>query len=192
MTATAMVAAEPVAGVPATSSGAAMLECRGVAVSYGRRRLLAPLDLRVAEGSVYALLGRNGTGKSSLVRVLLGLQPSTAGAVRLLGRDPWRERAALMADVGFVAEDPQAPPEMTPRALVAFCGRLRERWDGGGALARLGRFGVPLDTTFRKLSRGQRKQVELALALAHRPKLLSSTTPASGSTRSPGAPSSVR
>ena len=179
MTATAISAAEAEAGAVAAAAPA-MMDCRGVTVSYGRRRLLEPLDLRVARGAVYALLGRNGTGKSSLVRVLTGLQPPTDGTVRLLGRDPWRQRAALMAEVGFVAEDPQAPPEMTARALVTFCGRLRRRWDGAGALARLRRFDVPLDVPFRRLSKGQRKQVELAVALAHRPRLLVLDDPSLG------------
>lgn len=164
----------------ARSAGEPSVECRGVAVAYGRRRLLQPLDLRVPPGVVYALLGRNGEGKSSLVRVLLGLQRPSAGAARLLGRDPWRERTALMEEVGYVPEDSQAPPEMTARQLVAFCGRLRRRWDGGGALARLERFGVSADVPFRRLSKGQRKQVELALALAHGPRLLVLDDPSLG------------
>jgi ABC-2 type transport system ATP-binding protein len=158
----------------------AAIACRGIAVSYGRKPLLRGLDLDVEQGSVYALLGRNGTGKSSLVRVLLGLQRPQAGDVRLLDRDPWRHRAAVMEEVGFVPEDSQAPPEMTPRALVAFCGRVRRRWDAAGALQRLARFGVPADTPFRRLSKGQRRQVELALALAHGPRLLVLDDPSLG------------
>jgi ABC-2 type transport system ATP-binding protein len=181
MEATATWAAEEALTVAAAASPAApVVECRGVAISYGRRRLLEPLDLQVPAGAVYALLGRNGEGKSSLVRVLLGLQRAAAGDARLLGRDPWRERVALMSQVGYVAEDPQAQPEMTARQLVAFCGRLRRRWDGAGALARLRRFGVPADVPFRRLSKGQRKQVELALALAHRPRLLVLDDPSLG------------
>jgi ABC-2 type transport system ATP-binding protein len=160
--------------------GASLIECRGLRVAYGRTEVLAGVDLRVEPGSVYALLGRNGTGKSSLVRVLLGLQRPDGGSVRLFGRDPWAERVALMAEVGFVPEDSQAPPEMTPRALVKFCSRIRGGGDTGVTLERLARFGVPADTVFRRLSKGQRRQVELAIALAHRPRLLLLDDPSLG------------
>lgn len=166
--------------MPATTAREPVLSARGVAVRYGRRTLLTPLDLTVGEGEVYALLGRNGTGKSSLVRVLLGLQHPGAGSVRVLDRDPWRARASLMEEVGFVPEEPQAPPEMTAEQLVAFCGRVRRRWDGAGARARLARLGVPARQSFGKLSKGQRKQVELTLALAHRPRLLVLDDPSLG------------
>ena len=180
MTATATPTADPAAAGANRRPAETLLECRGVAVRYGRRALFGPLDLAVPSGAVYALLGRNGSGKSSLVRVLLGLQPPTAGHVRLLGRDPWRERPALMRDVGFVAEEPQAPPEMTAAALVAFGARLHPTWDAAGALGRLARFAVPVTTPFGRLSKGQRKQVELALALAHRPRVLVLDDPSLG------------
>src|SRR5206468_6224950 len=63
-------------------------------VRYGRRLALDQVSLDIPEGSVYALLGRNGAGKSSLVRCLLGGQRPSSGRAMLLGRDVWRERAA--------------------------------------------------------------------------------------------------
>jgi ABC-2 type transport system ATP-binding protein len=165
-------AAEPAGAPPAPVAAAPALEARGLAVRYGGHTVVAGLDLTLARGEVYALLGRNGSGKSSLVRTLLGLQPGEATMLRVLGRDPRRERAALMQDVGYVPEEPQAPPEMTPRALATFCGRLWRGWDGSAVAARLARLGIPADRAFRRLSKGQKKQVELALALGHRPPLV--------------------
>ena len=163
----------PVAEPPLVPSTAAtVLAARGLVVRYGRDLAVDGVDLELKAGEIYALLGRNGSGKSSLVRALLGLQPPTAGDVEVLGRDPRRERAALMHDVGYVPEEPQAPPEMSAQQLAAFCGRLHRRWDGAGLADRLRRLGIPLDRRFRRLSRGQKKQVELALALAHRPPLV--------------------
>jgi len=158
--------------MPGSWSGEPALALAGVEVRYGRRLVLAGVDLAIPEGEIYALLGSNGSGKSSLVRTLLGLQPPQVGTLRVLGRDPWRERAALMEQVGFVAEESQAPPEMTARQLVAFCGSLRRQWEPAAIEARLQRFAVPLDRAFRKLSKGQKNQVELALALGHRPRLV--------------------
>ncbi|HUL79404.1 MAG TPA: ATP-binding cassette domain-containing protein, partial [Vicinamibacteria bacterium] len=77
---------------PETTTTAAtgpVLETDGVSVRYGRARVVDDLTLAVPRGSVYALLGRNGAGKSSLLRVLLGQRPAARGRVRLLGEDPW-------------------------------------------------------------------------------------------------------
>jgi len=141
-------------------------------VRYGRRLALDQVSLGVPEGSVYALLGRNGAGKSSLVRCLLGEQKASAGGALLLGRDAWRDRAAALVEVGVVPEDPNAPPGMTARQLSRFCSQLYPRWDAAGVEARLERFGVPADTPFGKLSKGQKGQVSMALALASSPRLL--------------------
>ena len=148
------------------------LETDGLCVSYGRTRVIDGLSLAVPRGSVFALLGRNGAGKSSLLRVLLGQRPPAGGRVRLLGEDPWRHRTRLMARVGVVPEEPDAPPEMTPSQLSAFCARLHARWDAASVTERFRRFEVPTDQGFGRLSKGQKGAVMLALALGHGPELL--------------------
>jgi len=150
----------------------AVVDVRGLTVRYGRRLILDGVTLQVPRGSVYALLGRNGVGKSSLMRCLLGQQRADGGALRLFGLDCWRERQALMERVGIVPEEPDAPPELTARELVRFCGRLNVRWDGASVLHRLERFAIPLATRFDRLSKGQKGAVMLALALGHGPELL--------------------
>ena len=144
----------------------------GVSVRYGRSVAADAVSFAVAPGQVYALLGRNGAGKSSLVRCLLGQQKPTAGTALLFGADAWRTRVAAMARIGFVPEESDVPPEMTARLAAAFCAPLYPRWDAAGFAARLARFGVPADTPAGRLSKGQRKQLALALALAPAPELL--------------------
>ena len=149
-----------------------LIEIAALSVRYGRRTALDGVSFSVPEGSVYALLGRNGAGKSSLVRCLLGEQRPESGRAALLGRDVWQERASVLAEVGVVHETPDAPPAMTVRQLSRFCSRLYPRWDAAGLSERLRRFGIPEDISFGKLSRGQRGQVALGLALAAGPRLL--------------------
>jgi ABC-2 type transport system ATP-binding protein len=163
------MSAETTAAVAAAASPA--LEMDGLSVSYGRTRVVEGLTLAVPRGSVFALLGRNGAGKSSLLRVLLGQRPPARGRVRLLGEDPWTQRTRLMARVGVVPEEPDAPPEMTPLALSSLCGRLHARWDAPAVAERFRRFEVP-DREFGRLSKGQKGAVMLALALGHAPELL--------------------
>jgi ABC-2 type transport system ATP-binding protein len=150
----------------------AALETDRLEVRYGRTVVLRDLTLRVPRGSVYALLGRNGAGKSSLFRVLLGERPAASGRARLLGEDPWARRTALMERVGVVPETPSAPPEMTAAQLSAFCSRLHARWDHRTVAERLARFEVPMDRPLARLSKGQKGAVMLSLALGHSPELL--------------------
>jgi ABC-2 type transport system ATP-binding protein len=141
-------------------------------VRYGKRVACAEVSLSVQRGAVHGLLGRNGAGKSSLVRCLLGQQRPTSGHAFLFEGDSWKTRARAMGKVGVVPEEPDAPPAMTPRQLSDFCRRIYSRWDSAAVAARLERFGVPASTPFGRLSKGQKGQVMLALALGHAPELL--------------------
>ena len=144
----------------------------GVTVRYGRAVAADGVTFGVDAGQVYALLGRNGAGKSSLVRCLLGMQKPSAGTALLFGADAWRTRVAAMARVGFVPEESDVPPELSARAAAAFCAPLYPHWDAAGVDERLKRFGVPAHVPSGRLSKGQRKQLALALALAPAPELL--------------------
>jgi ABC-2 type transport system ATP-binding protein len=151
-----------------------VVEIRQLLVRYGGNPnpTLEEISFSVPRGSVYALLGRNGAGKSSLVRCLLGQQKPTAGGCFLFGEDVWKNRARLMAKVGVVPEDPDAPPSMTARQLSAFCAKVYPSWDAPSIEARLARFGVPAGTPYGSLSKGQRALVALALSIASSPELL--------------------
>jgi len=149
-----------------------VVAAEGLTVRYGRSIACDAVSFSVARGAVYALLGRNGAGKSSLVRCLLGSQKPAAGRAALFGEDAWKRRTLLMARTGVVPEEPDAPPAMTARQLSEFCRRLYPAWDNGGVEKRLARFEVPPDVPFGRLSKGQKGEVMLALALGHGPELL--------------------
>ena len=148
------------------------LRVEGLTVRYGRAIACRDVSLAVAPGSVYALLGRNGAGKSSLVRCLLGEQKASSGRTLLFGADSWTARREALARTGVVPEEPDAPPAMTVRDLSDFCRRIYPRWDAAAVASRLERFGIAAATPFGRLSRGQKTQVQLALALGHAPELL--------------------
>ena len=155
-----------------TAMAAPAVAAEGVIVRYGRRTAVDGVTLRVPAGSVYALLGRNGAGKSSLVRALLGQLEPEMGSVTLFGEDAWRHRARLMQRVGVVAEEADAPPEMRVRDLGWFTSRLYAAWRQDAFDGRIARFGVDPKARFGNLSKGQKKQMSLALALATSPELL--------------------
>jgi ABC-2 type transport system ATP-binding protein len=148
------------------------ISIQNLTVRYGRRTAVDAASLTVERGTVYALLGRNGAGKSSLVRCLLGQQRPDAGSIAIFGEDAWRQRAALMERVGVVSEEADAPAEMTVAALASFSSQLYARWDTAAVDERLGRFRIAKSAKFGDLSKGQKKQVSLALALASSPEML--------------------
>ncbi len=148
------------------------ISVKDVTVRYGAALAADSVSLAVAKGSVYALLGRNGAGKTSLVRCLLGQRKAQGGTIALFGEDPWKRRTHLMARLGVVPEEPDAPPDMTARQLEAFCSKLYAAWDGRGVRDRLKRFQVPVNLPFRRLSKGQKGQLMLALAMGLLPDLL--------------------
>ena len=159
-----MTTGEPVPGPP--------LLAENIAVRYGSRPLLDGVSFAVAPGSVFALLGRNGSGKTSLVRCLLGQQKPGAGRALVFGHDAWKTRVRAMNRIGVLPEEPDAPPGMTARELSAFCRRVYPRWDAAMVEGRLARFDVPQDTPFARLSRGERGAVMLSHCLGHSPEVL--------------------
>lgn len=143
----------------------APIRFEGLSAGYGATRVLEEVSLAVEPGAVYALLGRNGTGKTTAVRCLLGLARPTAGRALLFGHDAWSDRAGAMERVGVVAEEPDAPPTMSAEALARFSAHLYPRFDRRGFDERLRRLGLPARTPFGRLSKGQKAQLALALAV---------------------------
>ncbi|MEW6734255.1 MAG: ABC transporter ATP-binding protein, partial [Acidobacteriota bacterium] len=148
------------------------IEFDRLTVRYGKKTALDNISFTVPTGSVYALLGRNGAGKSSAVRCLLGQQKPIAGRVFIFGKNSWQDRVAAMTRVGVVPEEPNAPINMTPSQLASFCASFYNKWDNKAVRVRFERFGVPLNVPFGRLSKGQKGQVALALALGSEPDLL--------------------
>jgi ABC-2 type transport system ATP-binding protein len=148
------------------------IQTTNVTVRYGTKTAVDGVTLSVPSGSVYALLGRNGSGKSSLVRCLLGQLRPDRGHAEIFGEDVWKHRTRLMERVGVVPEDPDAPPESRVRDLAWFSSRLYSRWTQSAFDRRIQRFGIAPAARFGELSKGQKKQVSLALALATAPEIL--------------------
>ena len=150
----------------------ALVRVESVSVRYNKQLVIDQVSLEVARGSVYALLRRNGAGKSSLMRCLLGLQKPTSGRVLIFGEDVWTHRARLLARAAYVPETSDAPGQLRVRDVVAFHQSMYPTWDQGAVKARLGRVGVDETAMVSALSKGQRALFTLALALGSKPELL--------------------
>ena len=161
--------------------GPLAIEARGLSRAFGRRRVVEGLDLFVPEGSVTALLGRNGVGKSTTIQLLLGLLPAAAGTVKVLGLDPRRERQRLFREVAYVSERRELLEDQRVEGLARIVASAHgARFDRDGFERLRARYKLDADARCAVLSKGQRARLLLALALASRPRLRVLDEPTSG------------
>lgn len=139
---------------------------------YGRKPVVRDLDLRVPRGCVYGLLGRNGAGKSTLLKMLLGFVQPDYGRVQLLGEDLDRLTSGTRARIAYLAEGHPLYTRMTIEQVVAMARPFYRRWDQQLVAEILDHFGLSARARIGRLSKGQRAQVSLTLALAPDPELL--------------------
>jgi ABC-2 type transport system ATP-binding protein len=152
--------------------GAAPLEVRGVRRMYGRLVALAGLDLQVGAGECVALIGANGSGKSTAVRAIAGLLEPSGGSVRVCGLDPHREPEAeqARAELSLVPDTPVLYDDLTVRQhleLVALSHGVADDESDARITALLARLGLAERETFlpHELSRGMRQKTQIACAL---------------------------
>ena len=148
-----------------------VIEAHGLQKTYGDTVALDGLDLRVDEGRIVGLIGPNGAGKTTLLNAILGLT-AYDGELRVLGRDPWRERAALMHDVAFIADVAVLPRWIRVSRLLDYVAAVHPRFDRARAESFLERTTIRRNAKVKELSKGMVAQLHLALVMAIDAKLL--------------------
>lgn len=147
---------------------------------FGHQFALRDVSLEVPRGTVFALLGENGAGKTTAIRIMLGLTAANAGSAEVLGLPSRREGLAIRRQVGYVSEQPTLYDWMT----VGEIGWFAAGFYPDGFLTRYGRlteqYGLAPKRKIKALSKGMRAKVALSLALAHDPELLILDEPTSG------------
>jgi ABC-2 type transport system ATP-binding protein len=146
----------------------------GLTKYYGRHMAVDSLELRVAPGTVYGLLGRNGAGKSTTLKMLLGITQPSYGRAELLGENSADLLPATRAKIAYLAEGHPLYRWMTVGQAVGFTRAFYERYRWNQPLLEqiLDHFELSPKRRIRRLSRGQQAQVALALAVASDPELL--------------------
>jgi ABC-2 type transport system ATP-binding protein len=162
---------------PAASDTAAAVELRGLVRTFGDKRAVDGLDLRVPRGTFFGLVGPNGAGKSTTLKIATGLLRPDSGQAIVNGVDVWSDPRGVKATIGVVPEDLRLFERLTGRESLEYVGLLRglERAEAirrsDELLSLLG-----LDEAAGRLvldySSGMRKKIALGAAILHRPNVL--------------------
>ena len=158
----------------------AAIEVAGLRKSFGRTRALDGLDLTVAAGEVHGFLGPNGSGKTTTIRVLLGLIRASGGSARLFGGDPWREATTLHRRLAYVPGDVTLWPNLSGGEVIDLLARLRGGLDEKRKAVLVEKFELDPATKSRSYSKGNRQKVALVAALSSGADLLILDEPTSG------------
>ena len=162
-------------------SGGDAVTTHGISKRYGRETALDDVSLRVPEGAVYVLVGANGAGKSTTLKVLMNLERVDAGTAEIHGLDTVRRGPEARAQVGYVPERPEHGYRwMTCRGLFTHVAAYYPTWDHPYADRLSLAFGLRLDRQIATLSKGEQRRLQLVLALAHHPPVLLLDEPTDG------------
>ncbi len=156
------------------------IEMQAVYKSFRSAEVLRGVTLQVAPGKTFAFLGRNAAGKTTTIRLLLGLLKRDDGAIRVLGIDPQREPLELRRRIGYLAEDQTMYGWMSVEEILRFIAPFYPTWDHELALKYVRDFDLPPLARIKNLSKGQNVRLGLVLALAHRPEVVILDDPALG------------
>jgi ABC-2 type transport system ATP-binding protein len=157
-----------------------VIDIAGLHKHFGHVQALNGLEFRVGEGQIHGFLGPNGSGKTTTIRILLGILRATSGHVTVLGRDPWHDAVALHREIAYVPGDVTLWPSLTGGETIDLLARMRGGLDERRRTELIERFDLDPKKRARTYSKGNRQKVILISALSSNARLLLLDEPSSG------------
>jgi len=159
-----------------------IIEAKKLKKSYGEKVAVDEIDLEVERGSIHGFLGRNGSGKTTTIKMLLGLTHPTSGEARVFGLRPGdrKEGVRIRQRMGFVSEDKGLYDYVKVGQMISFTRSFFPNWDREMEERLIALFELPLRQSVRKLSKGMRTKLALLVALPRRADLLVLDEPTEG------------
>jgi polyether ionophore transport system ATP-binding protein len=143
-----------------------LISISGLVKTFGRSRALNGLEMSVRAGELHGFLGPNGSGKTTTIRILLGLMRADAGEIKLLGGDPWHDAVQLHSKLAYVAGDVKLWANLSGGEVIDLLGALRGGFDPQRRADLIQRFELDPTKKCRTYSKGNRQKVALVAALA--------------------------
>jgi ABC-2 type transport system ATP-binding protein len=159
-----------------------IIETNNLKKIYGEKAAVDGIDLAVERGSIHGFLGRNGSGKTTTIKMLLGLTHPTSGEARVFGLRPEdrKEGVRIRRRIGFVSEDKGLYDHVKVEQMISFTRSFFPNWDLEMERRLIDLFELPLRQSVKKLSKGMRTKLALLLALPRRADLLVLDEPTEG------------
>jgi ABC-2 type transport system ATP-binding protein len=156
------------------------VETENLGRMFGKFEAVRDVSLRVPRGTVFGLLGVNGAGKSTVIKMIVGHLRPTTGRISVLGRTLEEDLVEIRRRVAYVSENRYLYEWMTVAESISFTRAFHANWDDRKAAELLTRFSLPPEKKVRQLSRGNRARLCLLLALSFNPELIILDEPTSG------------
>lgn len=147
------------------------IETRGLTKHF-KDFTLDSLDLELPEGCILGLIGENGAGKTTAIKLLLGILNPDSGTASVLGQDISGDMSRLKEDIGVVLDEPGLPEKLTLRQLEKIMPSIYKSWSREDFSHYIRRMELPEDKPYKEFSRGMKMKLGLVLALSHKPRLL--------------------
>jgi ABC-2 type transport system ATP-binding protein len=156
------------------------IELSDVGWKAGKSFAIRDLSLHVPTGSIYGFLGPNGSGKTTTIRMVMGMLEPDSGEIRVLGGSVAKDTATILANVGYVPERPHVYPQLTVGEAIRFHKSFFPLWDEGWSKQLRERLGLDPERKIARMSKGESGKLLMLLALSQRPRLLVLDEPTDG------------
>jgi ABC-2 type transport system ATP-binding protein len=153
---------------------------KNIRKQFGSKKAVDGISLKVKKGEIVGLVGANGAGKTTFIKMIMGILIPTSGFISIFGKDRKHLTYEELRKIGYVAEDPNLYEFMQVQEIVNFNSRFYPEWDDTKCNSLLERLKLPLKEKVKNLSHGMKTQLSLVLALVPMPELLILDEPLEG------------
>ena len=156
------------------------IEIKNLVKRYDDNFQLGELSLDIPAGEIIGLIGENGAGKTTLIKSILDILKTNKGEIKIFGKNLKNNEINIKEDIGVVLDNSFFPGVLNAKDINSVMQSIYKTWDSKLYFDYLANFNIPITSSIKKLSKGMQKKLEIATALAHRPKLLILDEPTSG------------
>lgn len=156
------------------------IEIKNLVKRYDENFQLGELSLDIPAGEIIGLIGENGAGKTTLIKSILDILITNKGEIKIFGKNLKSNEINIKEDIGVVLDNSFFPEVLNAKDINSVMQSIYKTWDSKLYFDYLANFNIPITSSIKKLSKGMQKKLEIATALAHRPKLLILDEPTSG------------
>lgn len=157
-----------------------IIEVRNLKKKYDEKFILGEIDIEIPKGVIVGLIGENGAGKTTLIKSILNIIKIDTGNIKIFDKDYKKEEKEIKEDIGVVLDNMFFPEILNAKDINNSMKNIYKNWDSKLYFSYLKEFNLPDDKFLKSMSKGMRKKLEIATALAHKPKLLILDEPTSG------------